>query len=556
MRTEGFKGALLSTLVIVLLMVPAISLLSVGHASAEGGGFWWNPAWGYRAPITITEQSGADLTDYQVKIFVSYDDDMLENFDDLRFVDSDGITELSCWMENYFPSENATVWVKVPSVPASENKTIWMYYGNPSAASAENGDAVFEFFDDFLGTSIDNNKWTVTGSPTLSNSIVSIPPGASIKSIASWSGVAYRHRAYHPAADVHMGAESTTAGYAYTRFRTLTDTNNLLFWTSNAYPYVASENETITTIGPGAFWANFDIIRKSSSSVVCLIEGIQKADHSTVYSEPSRYHLLSFSGGTLEADWVLVRKYVSPEPTVIIIRATIDISPDTLNLRSRGRWITAYIELPSGYSVENIDVSTVRLIVENDNVPAESRPTGIGDHDNDSTPDLMVKFSRSAVQALAEIGEVEMTVNGEVAGLPFEGSDIIRVIDFGVDTLYKARLGVDLNLDNGIGLTLRFYTYSGAFQAENVLWDGVTPAHVVFIENVPHPEGRLIQNVTFVLTDGDNVTPMASIVVGRSELFRRISSIMLRWPYASLKERSSLFREISGIMLMWPFAPP
>ena len=113
----------------------------------------------------------------------------------------------------------------------------------------------------------------------------------------------------------------------------------------------------------------------------------------------------------------------------IPIPATIDIDPDTLNLKSKGKWITAYIELPSGYSVENIDVSTVRLIVDSDNVPAESRPTGIGDHDNDGIADLMVKFSRSAVQAIINVGEVELTFIGEVDGIPFEGGDNIRVIN-------------------------------------------------------------------------------------------------------------------------------
>jgi len=37
-----------------------------------------------------------------------------------------------------------------------------MYYGNPSALSQSNPDSVFDLFDDFDGTSIDTNKWTVS----------------------------------------------------------------------------------------------------------------------------------------------------------------------------------------------------------------------------------------------------------------------------------------------------------------------------------------------------------------------------------------------------------
>ena len=231
----------------------------------------------------------------------------------------------------------------------------------------------------------------------------------------------------------------------------------------------------------------------------------------------------------------------------------IDITPNTLNLASKGKWITCHIELHSGYSVENIDVSTIRLIVDNDNVPAEPGPTMIVDQDNKVK--LMVKFSRSAVQAIVSVGEVELTVIGEVAGVPFEGSDVIRVIDLGYSTLQNARLGVNLNLDNGQGLAIRFYTYAGGYQGENVLWDGAAPTQVVFLGSVPHPEGRSIENIALVLTDEGNAIPMASIVVGRSDLMTMIRAIKGEWSYASQAEKGTLFAEIRGIKGQWPYAP-
>jgi len=113
------------------------------------------------------------------------------------------------------------------------------------------------------------------------------------------------------------------------------------------------------------------------------------------------------------------------EPTVI--EGTVDIDPDTLNLKSKGKWITCYIELPEGYDVAEIDVSTIML---NDLVPAESRPTGILDHDGDGVAELMVKFSRAAVQGLlGPADQAELTVTGELAdGTLFEGTDTIRVV--------------------------------------------------------------------------------------------------------------------------------
>jgi hypothetical protein len=108
------------------------------------------------------------------------------------------------------------------------------------------------------------------------------------------------------------------------------------------------------------------------------------------------------------------------------VSAQVDIDPDVLNPRSGGRWVTCYIELPEGYDPVDIDVSTVML---NETVPAELHPTGIGDYDEDGTPDRMVKFSRSQVIDILPNGDqVEVRVSGEVAGGPFAGADTIRVL--------------------------------------------------------------------------------------------------------------------------------
>lgn len=117
-------------------------------------------------------------------------------------------------------------------------------------------------------------------------------------------------------------------------------------------------------------------------------------------------------------------------PLIVYVTATVDIDPDTLNLKSNGNWVTAYIELPEGHDVANIDVGTVLL---EDTIPAASHPTDVGDHDGDGIPDLMVKFSRADLIAYLKAngltsGDVELTVTGYVDSVLFEGSDTIRVI--------------------------------------------------------------------------------------------------------------------------------
>jgi hypothetical protein len=107
---------------------------------------------------------------------------------------------------------------------------------------------------------------------------------------------------------------------------------------------------------------------------------------------------------------------------------TIDIDPNSLNRKSKGKWITCYIEMDeNGCDVGDIDVSSILL---NNSIPAASKPTGIGDHDDDGISDLMVKFSRNAVIQLVSPGtSVTLTVSGSLNdGTEFEGNDSIKVI--------------------------------------------------------------------------------------------------------------------------------
>lgn len=140
--------------------------------------------------------------------------------------------------------------------------------------------------------------------------------------------------------------------------------------------------------------------------------------------------------GTVESDW-WVENYLSVAYNVglihetgeaMTIEATVDMDPGVLSVKSKGNWITCYIELSEDYDVSDINIGTILL---NGVVPAENKPTEIGDYDNDGILDLMVKFDRSAVQNIVEVGdEVVITVTGDLTdGIEFEGADTIKVID-------------------------------------------------------------------------------------------------------------------------------
>jgi hypothetical protein len=66
--------------------------------------------------------------------------------------------------------------VKIPSISANGEAKIKMYYENDKASSVSDGDATFEFFDDFEGRSLDTSKWNVVNNPviTVSGGLLSL----------------------------------------------------------------------------------------------------------------------------------------------------------------------------------------------------------------------------------------------------------------------------------------------------------------------------------------------------------------------------------------------
>jgi hypothetical protein len=102
------------------------------------------------------------------------------------------------------------------------------------------------------------------------------------------------------------------------------------------------------------------------------------------------------------------------------------VTPRTLNLTSRGRWVTGSIELPYSYLPEDIDIATVLL---QDTVHAVPDKWEICDCDSNGIRELVVKFDRALFQAVMPQGEyVPVTISGVARGKAFAGEDTIRTI--------------------------------------------------------------------------------------------------------------------------------
>jgi hypothetical protein len=116
---------------------------------------------------------------------------------------------------------------------------------------------------------------------------------------------------------------------------------------------------------------------------------------------------------------------ITVEPCFVVMGFALN--PATLNLRSMGHWVTAYLEPPSPFTPTDIDIPSVRL---SGTVPVDvSGPIEVGDYDSDGLPELRVKFDRATVELTVGEGDsLPITVMGTVRGQCFHGTDYIRVL--------------------------------------------------------------------------------------------------------------------------------
>ena len=148
-RTYGHTG----------LYTESADLTYSGGNAVYAGGTWYNSSWLRRTPVTVTNNVASTLTNYQVRVAVTYDSDMQADFDDIRFTSSDKTTLVDHWLETKVDSTSAVFWVEVPTIASSSTATLYMYYGNSGASSASSINNTFLAGDNFDGATLDA-EWT------------------------------------------------------------------------------------------------------------------------------------------------------------------------------------------------------------------------------------------------------------------------------------------------------------------------------------------------------------------------------------------------------------
>ncbi|MDO8512468.1 MAG: DUF2341 domain-containing protein [bacterium] len=111
----------------------------------------WYTGWSYRKQLTVssTVVSTSDQTNFPLLIYFATDANIAANAqstgNDIVITSSDGTTKLSHEIEKYTSATGELwVWVKIPTLSVSTNTTLYLYYGNTSAASQQDAANVWD----------------------------------------------------------------------------------------------------------------------------------------------------------------------------------------------------------------------------------------------------------------------------------------------------------------------------------------------------------------------------------------------------------------------------
>jgi hypothetical protein len=125
--------------------------------NASGTTAWYSAGWNYRKAVTINQGrvvGGTNLTNFPV--LVSVTDPSLAttangggvgnaNGSDILFTASDGLTKLNHEVEYYNGTTGQLIaWVQVPTLSATANTGLYVYYGNAGVAAQWNSGGVWD----------------------------------------------------------------------------------------------------------------------------------------------------------------------------------------------------------------------------------------------------------------------------------------------------------------------------------------------------------------------------------------------------------------------------
>jgi hypothetical protein len=309
----------------------------------------------------MSNSEGADAPDNDM-VYID-EGKCQDDFDDIRFTQSDGDTLLDIALETNSTGYYAFFWIEADEIP-STNGTVYLYYGNPSATSVSNYENTFIDFHNFDGQSDGDppTDWTKQGVNTLevddaqkhsyNNSLIASGVNTGGNTSLSFTEqraieVWIRRGENDDASDIRIHEDEWVDGDLgpYVIFK---GDGNIAYYDTgytNLQPYEAG------------IWYRITIkdVDFTSDTYDIDINGINKADDVNFFLDHTYTSLDLFGfrqgadGGSTWADTVLLRRFVNPEPTNGAWGSE-ETLPDTNTAPSRGYYTVSFFEGDELYS--------------------------------------------------------------------------------------------------------------------------------------------------------------------------------------------------------------
>lgn len=190
-KTVYVKNATTQAITLTFTDAAAVLTTDTAPVSFVSALTWWNTAFFKRIPITLDNLDQA-VTHTGIQVLVRLNSSRISYADtlaggaDVRFTLDDHTTVLSYDIESWNAAGESLVWVRIPTLAASSQRIIYMYYDNVSASTTESASATWSGYSgvwnmDKSGANyIDATGSGKTGTPVGTVTDVAGPTGSSI----------------------------------------------------------------------------------------------------------------------------------------------------------------------------------------------------------------------------------------------------------------------------------------------------------------------------------------------------------------------------------------
>jgi hypothetical protein len=301
--------------------------LTISHSGAVSG---------YQKKLTLVKGTG---TDSDGTIYLG--NNALIWPTDIRFTTDDGTTLLDFWREESDETDG-TWWVEYDQ--ADGDTVIYLYTGKRNATDASSGDNTFpQFFDDFVGSSLDLTKWDdyCDAAPPVADSIIELEATVSatnqnIDSKAKFANpVAIRSkwktdRFADADSNSFIGLWESGSNESCCAPNYFYDGYEAIYW--HAGGGVTNYTQGISSWSVNEWHVTEGVFPGAGGVDKWYCDGVEDASYSSnpaIFSTAYVDISVNYYDGPCTAwfDWVLVRTYAPVEPTVSTSTPEITVTP-------------------------------------------------------------------------------------------------------------------------------------------------------------------------------------------------------------------------------------